>query len=231
MAFEHNKVSIFIKERNGNRFMTVPWLPEKIEYSSGGAILATYDIMEKGEVSVPTGAGLASVSWESRWPGKNQTTITAIKGSTSLDPYWYHNMMDDWRASGTALNLMVTGYPINIDVILKNYTAEASGGFGDMFYKCEFIEDKDITITSKKLAVEKPAEETKRPTQKTTSYTIKKGDNLWNIAKRFLGSGTKNKLIYEANKEIIEATAKKHGKKSSNNGWWIYPGVTIQIPQ
>ena len=226
MAFEHNKVDIYIKERNGNRKMRVPWLPEKINYSSGGSIVATYDIMEKGEVSVPTGAGLASISWEARWPGKND--MSSLRREGWLDPYWFHNMFDDWRKKGISLNLMVTGYPINKDVILKSYTAEASGGFGSMMYSCEFIEDRDITISSKKLE----QEETKRPAQKTTSYTIKKGDTLWGIAKRFLGSGTKYTIIYEANKEIIEATARKYRKgKSSNNGWWIYPGVTIQIPQ
>ena len=46
-----------------------------------------------------------------------------------------------------------------------------------------------------------------------TDYTVKAGDTLWWIAKQFLGKGTRYVEIYEANKEAIEATAKRHGKR------------------
>ena len=62
------------------------------------------------------------------------------------------------------------------------------------------------------------------------TYTVKKGDTLWNIAKEAYGSGTDWKRIYNANKSIIEATANKYGKSSSSNGWWIYPGTELVIP-
>ena len=46
------------------------------------------------------------------------------------------------------------------------------------------------------------------------------------------GSGLMFKIseIYNANKSIIESTAKKYGKKSSSNGHWIYPGCKLTIP-
>ncbi len=62
------------------------------------------------------------------------------------------------------------------------------------------------------------------------SYTVKSGDCLWNISKKFYGTSNKWKTIYEANKAIIEKTAQKYGKKSSSNGWWIYPGTVLTIP-
>ncbi len=37
-----------------------------------------------------------------------------------------------------------------------------------------------------------------------TTYTVVKGDCLWNLAKRFYGDGKKYKLIYNANREIIK---------------------------
>ena len=36
--------------------------------------------------------------------------------------------------------------------------------------------------------------------------------------------------IINANKSVIEETAKKYGKKSSSNGWWIYSGEVLTIP-
>lgn len=66
------------------------------------------------------------------------------------------------------------------------------------------------------------------------SYTVVRGDCLWNIAKRFLGSGTRYPEIYNANVDVIESTAKAHGKSSAangaSNGWWIWPGEVLTIP-
>ncbi|MCI8337937.1 MAG: LysM peptidoglycan-binding domain-containing protein [Lachnospiraceae bacterium] len=57
------------------------------------------------------------------------------------------------------------------------------------------------------------------------SYTVKKGDTLWGIAKAKLGSGTKYKKIYNANK-----TASKGFHKITNPSL-ILPGWVIRIPK
>ena len=51
-----------------------------------------------------------------------------------------------------------------------------------------------------------------------TTYTVKKGDCLWNIAKKFYGSGPKYTKIYDANRGIIK------------NPNLIYPGQVLTIP-
>ena len=61
-------------------------------------------------------------------------------------------------------------------------------------------------------------------------YIVKKGDNLWNLAKKYLGKGVKMKEIYEANKDEIEKEAKRHGKEDSDNGHWIWEGTKLNIP-
>lgn len=50
------------------------------------------------------------------------------------------------------------------------------------------------------------------------TYTVKKGDCLWNIAKRFYGKGSLYTKIYDANTKKI---ADPH---------WIYPGQVFVIP-
>lgn len=225
------KVDIYIRERNGSREIRIPWLPETIEYNSGGVTVATYDIIDKGEVAVPTGSGLAKITWSGIFPGSNRTDTSMNRGRAKK-PQYYHKILNSWKEEGTALNLMVTGYPINEDVILKDYSAKPSGGFGDLEYSVSFLQDRDIVIRSKTVSVAADnATETERPAKDTTSYTIKSGDSLWKIAQKLLGSGEKWQSIYDANSTIIEETAKQYGKGSSNNGWWIYPGCTISIPQ
>ena len=63
-----------------------------------------------------------------------------------------------------------------------------------------------------------------------TDYTVVSGDTLWDIARRFLGSGVRYVEIYNGNMEVIESTAKGRGKKNSGNGHWIFPGTVLRIP-
>ena len=63
------------------------------------------------------------------------------------------------------------------------------------------------------------------------TYVVVSGDTLWGISKKFYGTGTKYHIIYDANMELIEFTAKAHGKKSSDNGHWIWAGETLTIPE
>lgn len=62
------------------------------------------------------------------------------------------------------------------------------------------------------------------------SYTVVSGDTLWRIAAQFYGRGVDYEKIYEANREIIESTAKSRGKKDSSHGHWIFPGTVLTIP-
>lgn len=64
-----------------------------------------------------------------------------------------------------------------------------------------------------------------------SSYTVVSGDTLWAIAKKFYNSGAKYTIIYNANKDIIESTAKARGKSSSDNGHWVFPGTVLTIPE
>ena len=85
----------------------------------------------------------------------------------------------------------------------------------------EDISPKRIVLPEKK---EEPAktQEPERPgtpEQTSKTYTVKPGDCLWNIAKKFYGKGSDYTKIYNANK----------GKIGSNPNL-IYPGQVFTIP-
>lgn len=79
-----------------------------------------------------------------------------------------------------------------------------------------------------KMSTSTTKKETKPPAKKEQSapskdnaqrtYTVKKGDCLWNIAKQFYGNGAAYTKIYDANTHKI---ADPH---------WIYPGQVFVIP-
>ncbi len=57
------------------------------------------------------------------------------------------------------------------------------------------------------------------PEEETEFYTVKSGDTLSKIAKRFYGNAMKYPVIFEANREVI---------KDPN---LIYPGQVLRIPK
>jgi hypothetical protein len=118
----------------------------------------------------------------------------------------------------------------NMKVSLEDYkiTEEAKNGFD---FKVKFnlkqYRDYGTKTVNIKIAASKPkaSVEPKRETNNSPApaaaqtYTVVRGDCLWNIAKRFYGSGAKYTVIYNANKGVI-----------GGNPNLIYPGQVLTIP-
>lgn len=121
-------------------------------------------------------------------------------------------------------------FSTNIKVSMEDYkiTEQATDGF-DLTVKIKLKQYRDygtktvnikIAQSKPKATVEKPrpAETSPAPPAAQT-YTVVKGDCLWNIAKRFYGSGAKYTVIYNANRGVI-----------GGNPNLIYPGQVLTIP-
>lgn len=74
------------------------------------------------------------------------------------------------------------------------------------------------TATKKTTKKEKKVTSTPKASSAKRTYTVKRGDCLWNIAKRFYGNGAKYTKIYDANTNKIA------------NPNLIYPGQVFVIP-
>ena len=218
------EVDIYIKETNGSRELRIPWLPDTVKFTRNGTRMAKYEILDVGSVHVPTGSELGKFSWESYFPGEGHKDLPFLRG-TWQDPKKIQTMLSEWSEYGTPLRIIMTGTPINHDVYLTDYNVNYESGYGDYKYDIEFERRRDIKIVATKMSGSSAG-----TASAARTYTVKSGDTLWAIAKKFLGSGTKHGTIYQLNKAIIEQTAKKHGKSSSSGGHWIYPGTILQIP-
>jgi LysM repeat protein len=119
-------------------------------------------------------------------------------------------------------------------VTLEGYTmTESAENAYDVKVSLKFKEVPEYGSMVKRVINEQPAvvEETPKPkTEEPKTHTVVSGDCLWNIAKKYYGNSTHWGKIYDANKTVIENTAKKYGRKSSSNGHWIYPGTKLTIP-
>jgi len=119
-------------------------------------------------------------------------------------------------------------FDTNIKVSLEDYTISEDANNGlDLTVSIKLLQfrnygTKILKTTSSSGAttisatVETPRETTTAPKPKT--YTVKKGDTLWNIAKLCFGDGSRWKEIYELNKDKIK------------NPNLIYVGQVLTLP-
>lgn len=100
------------------------------------------------------------------------------------------------------------GFDVKVKINLKQYRPYGT--------KTVSIQPATTTTTATATVEEAPRPTNTAPQQST--YTVKSGDCLWNIAKKYLGDGSRYKEIYELNKDKI------------TNPNLIYPNQVLTLP-
>lgn len=142
------------------------------------------------------------------------TVIRELSGSKTLP--WKTNMKCALE-SYTIKESAESGFDFEVDITLKQYIA-----YG---VKTLTIKNNQASSTTKR------DDSTKTSTSTEKTYTIKAGDTLWDIARIYLGDGTRWREIYVKNKTVLDAEAKKRGYPSGYGDKVIFGGTKIVIPK
>lgn len=216
---------IYLTELESNERLTFPMPPESIE-SSFGTKFISYDIMSVGDVQIPRGESLQTISWSGTFPGSSRRKQPYILEYHS--PKELQSQILEWKKGGKKLRLLVTETPINIDVYIDSFHITCQT-MGDYQYDISFCEAREIVIaTEPKITIGTAASSTNRPTPPPKkTYTVKKDDNLWQIAQKEMGNGNRYPELYEANKGMLDARNKPYNAKK----YTIYVGQVLTIPE
>lgn len=216
-------MDIYLTNLKTNDRLQFPMLPTEISVKKGNQF-ASYTILQKGEVKIPSGTQLDSFSWSGILPGKKRRNDPYIRAWQN--PKAIYNWITNLKAKGgkpVKARLLITETPINCDVYLSVFQATPTGGYGDINYSITLTQAKQIKVTksAKKVQVLKntPKNEERPSAPAAQTYTVVKGDCLWKIAQKFYGNGSQYTKIYEANKGTI-----------GGNPNLIYPGQVLTIP-
>lgn len=223
---------VYITELDSGTRIALPLPPEAVKCKAEGKFI-TYNVINAGEVKLPNGEKLVKFSWSGRLPGASMRHMRMVSASDWRSPKEIQGIISMWRRYGKKLRLLVTGTTINHDVYLESYTVDNSK-LDTVEYSISFVVAKDILVyTTAELNIENTTKKTTTPTtieraasaeaaassSQSTTCTVKSGDTLWTIAKKYLGNGSRYMEIYEANKDII-----------GSNPNLIYPGQVFTIP-
>lgn len=195
-------------------------------------------LINEGEINILKKAKLTEVSFDILLPNVQYPFATYKSGFQNAK--YYLGELEKLKQKQKPFQFIVTRtlpngkmlFDTNLKVALQDYKIkeDAKEGFDVIVsinlkqyksYGTKTCKIKKPKGSNKKAIVKKktprPAEKSPAPTA-TKTYTVKKGDCLWNIAKRFYGNGSKYNAIANSNK----------GKIKNPN--LIYPGQVLTIP-
>lgn len=213
----------------------LPVTPSKVEIKINNAN-KTMTLINEGEINILKKAGLTDIDFTCAIPQVRDPYAVYKEGFKGAE--YYLAYFESLKSSQQPFQFIICRslpsskklFNTNIKVTLEDYriTEDAGDGF-DVTVKISLKQWQDygtktvnITVTaSKPKASPEPQRETVNspaPAQAIT-YTVVKGDCLWNIAKKYYNNGAKYTVIYNANKSLI-----------GGNPNLIYPGQVLTIP-
>jgi hypothetical protein len=206
-------MEIWLKKSESDK-VRLPVLPESFTVTDTMNNV-TLTIHSKGEINLKGTRGLLALPLTSFFPAQAYSFLQYTDGL--LSPYEYVSKIRSWM--GKVIQVIVTGTNISFPARIESFTYGEADGTGDVSYTIDLKENKEISFGKKR-----------SPKSTGGSHTVKKGDTLKSISKKMTGSASNSGAIYKANKSVIEKAAKKHGRKSSKKGKYIYAGTKLVIP-
>lgn len=206
----------------------------------------TLTLVNEGEVNLIKTPGLSEIAIDDLiLPAMQKYPFAMYEGGFKRADF-YLGRLEKWKKSKkpvqfTLLRTSPDGsrllWDTNMAVTVEKYEVIEDVKQGlDVKVKLELKEYREWG--AKKLVIRKTSTtnlvdkrgNTRSTKESAKSYTVKEGDSLYLIAKKQLNDGGKWKQIYDLNKKTIESAAREHGRKSSSNGYWIWPGTRLRLP-
>ena len=200
----------------------LPVLPERFE-TRNGSNNSSMNISGLGEIVIMQSRPALQFSFSSFFPAKK---FPGVQVGSLTKPLTLVQKINEWKTSKKPVHLIATACGVDLYASIEDFSYSEEGGDpGTYQYSITLKEYREITVRQVKVDIPKAVATVKKTeprvdnTVQPRTYTVKSGDCLWNIAKKFYGNGAQYTKIYNANKGVI-----------GGNPNLIYPGQVLTIP-
>lgn len=200
----------------------LPVLPEEFSVTNGSNN-DSVNVVGLGEIIIMQSRPALQFSFSSFFPAAK---FPGLQVDKITKPLTLIQKINTWKASKKPIHFIATACGVDLYATIEDFKySEAGGDPGTYQYSITLKEYREIKVRQVKVNIPKATATVKKEeprvdnTVKPKTYTVKSGDCLWNIAKKFYGNGALYTKIYNANKSVI-----------GGNPNLIYPGQVYTIP-
>lgn len=176
----------------------------------------TITLINEGEVNFLRSPGLTELEFEVLLPAVQYSFARYDGGFRS--PSYYTDHFENLKTSKEPFQFIVVRslpngthlFNTNMTVSLEDYTVKEKSKEGfDLkvaikLKQYRYFSTKTVHVINEKTSVKKQRQASSSPApSQDTTYTVKDGDCLWNIAKAIYGDGAQYTKIYEANQDKV----------------------------
>lgn len=184
---------MYLTFNNEKERLRIPELPEVIEITAGSKN-ESIDIVGLGEITIFQDRPALQIAFQSFFPAESSLPQQSI------------DTLLRWKEAKPKkpVHLIVTGTKINMFCSIENLIySEKGGDVGTLYYSLTLKEYRDvkvktITMIGTKAVTNGGVQRVDNRVQPKT-YSVKRGDNLYNIAKAVCGNASKWKEIASIN--------------------------------
>lgn len=180
-----------------------------------GINVETINIHTLGDVNIAGYGTLATIKIDCLFPAKNYPFAVG-----NNDPYVYVDYFVKWCDSREVLRFIVSDTPVNIAVLVESISYSERDGTNDVYATITLREYRELeTVKIEKLGSGNKvriASASATTPIKASTYTVKKGDTLSAICRKFYG-----------NASLYPKLAVANGIKNPN---LIFVGQVLKIP-
>lgn len=205
--------------KNDKHIFRFPILPSTINVQDY-AIINDSNITGLGDVAIFGGKGLRTIEISSFFP--NPKRKYKFVNYPNYPKQWdCVSKIRGYMNNGEVMRFIVTGTEINFQARITDFTFSQQDGTGDVYYTINLKEYREIKISSTTPAKKKTDNKNRTSSKdknnnknktstksKQTIHIVKKGDTLYDIAKKYYGKGSSYKKIIEKNKSKYPSLAK-----------------------
>lgn len=210
-----NGYNFYLKYTSKNK-LQFPVSPETLKISSPFGV-NTVNVAHKGEFTQFGFRELKTIEFSSFFPQYYNPSYCTYKFKKKAD--WHRHRIEAYRDKRKPLYFVVPALKISMKVLIEDFSYEYRGGQDrDIYFTIKMTQYKEppkTLLKKKRKASKKPgaskstgkktarSKKTTESVKKGQTHTVKKGDTLAKIAKKYYGDTKKWRDIYNLNKKKI----------------------------